>query len=256
MLKSYIKRLKQVAHAMLSLLFSFLSDCSQFYKHGYRSSGIYPMWLKQGYQFASFYCDMETVSELTNKLGWTVLQKRFNGIENFNRNWNEYTKGFGALDGEHWAGLENIFSITNQMVSKFSQPESNTPWLRIDFEDWNGLQLYTEINGFAISSAEQRYYTYDIGPAYGSATYLDDNSVPFHHGKFSTVDNDKTDDKCPSKSKGGWWWFHNTCGVANLNGYYTKHKSRMELNSIYWHAWPRVNGVRTSLRRVSMKVQY
>jgi len=159
------------------------------------------------------------------------------------------------LDGEHWAGLENIFSLTNQIALKSSQPESNTPWLRIDFEDWNGLQMYTEIMGFAISSAEERYFTYDIGPENGSATYVGGNSVPFHRGKSSTVDNDKTDDKCPSKRK-GWWCFNNSCGVSNLNGYYAKHKSRMELHSIYWHAWPRVNGVRTALRRVSMKVQY
>ena len=240
---------------MLYLLFSFLPDCSQFYERGYRSSGIYPMWLKQGYRFSSFYCDMETVSELTNKLGWTVLQKRFNGVENFDRNWNEYAKGFGTLDGEHWVGLENIFSLTNQLSAKSSQLALKTPRLRFDLEDWDGLELYVEVNGFSIASAEQQYYIFDMGPTNGSATYIGHNSVPLYHFDFSTIDNDNTDRKCPLKRKGGWW-FPKTCGLSNLNGHYSKYKSTMKFPYIYWHSWPNEYGIRTALRRVSMKVQY
>jgi len=199
---------------------------------------------------------METISELTNKLGWTVLQKRFNGVENFDRNWNQYAKGFGTLDGEHWIGLENIFSVTNQRNSKHCQLQSKSPRLRIDFEDWNGLQLYySENNEFGIATADEQYYICDIGLAYGSATYKGHKSVPLYSTDFSTIDNDNTDHKCPSKNKGGWW-FLKFCGVSNLNGHYAKQKSRMEFHTIYWHTWPKTNGVRTALRRVSMKVQY
>jgi len=198
---------------------------------------------------------MDTVSELTNKLGWTVLQKRFNGVENFDRNWNEYAKGFGTLDGEHWIGLEKIFLLTNQMTANFNQLASKSPRLRFDLEDWNGLELYAEVNGFSIATAEQQYYIYDMGPAYGPATYIGHDSVPLYRVRFSTKDNDNTNRKCPLKYNGGWW-FIDICGSSNLNGHYSKRKSTMKLHTIYWHSWPNDYGIRTALRRVSMKVQY
>ena len=164
-------------------------------------------------------------------------------------------KGFGSLDEEHWAGLENIFSLTNQNNSQYCQPVSKSPKLRIDFEDWDGLKLYTEINEFGIATAEQQYYICDIGLASGSATYKGHNSVPIYRAEFSTHDSDNTDEQCPLKRKGGWW-FVKTCGISNLNGHYSKQKSPMEFHTIYWHTWPSNYGTDTALRRVSMKVQY
>ena len=34
-----------------------------------------------------------------------VIQRRINGSVNFHRGWNEYEKGFGPKDGEHWIGM-------------------------------------------------------------------------------------------------------------------------------------------------------
>ena len=31
--------------------------------------------------------------------------KRFDGSENFNREWEDYKRGFGNLSGEFWAGI-------------------------------------------------------------------------------------------------------------------------------------------------------
>lgn len=36
--------------------------------------------------------------------GWTVVQRRFDGSENFDRNWEGYVNGFGSLNGEYWLG--------------------------------------------------------------------------------------------------------------------------------------------------------
>jgi len=242
-------------HYKLLTLFTLI-DCSETYLRGYKNNGIYLLWLQQGYRFGLFYCDMDTMSELTNKRGWAVFQKRFNGVVNFDRKWNEYSKGFGTLNGEHWAGLENIFSMTRQLysVSKFKQIPP--PRLRIDFEDWDGLQLYTEIDEFVVKGAEDQYRISVLGSAYGSATYIESNRASMTSGNvFSTVDNDNTYRKCPTRHNGGWW-FPRECGASNLNGHYSKRYSYMDFHHMFWHAWPLIMGRRTALRRVSMKIQY
>ena len=46
-----------------------------------------------------------------------VFQKRFSGTVDFNRNWADYTQGFGVLaGGEFWWGLESLQSITAQGI--------------------------------------------------------------------------------------------------------------------------------------------
>lgn len=53
----------------------------------------------------------DTVAGIT---GWTVIQRRLDGSVDFYRNWTDYRRGFGDLEGEFWLGNEHIHQLTNQ----------------------------------------------------------------------------------------------------------------------------------------------
>ncbi|CAC5425104.1 unnamed protein product [Mytilus coruscus] len=65
-----------------------------------KHSGIYrvfPVGIPEG---LLVYCDMMTAGGK-----WTVLQRRIDNSEDFNRTWQEYSEGFGNLLGEYYLGL-------------------------------------------------------------------------------------------------------------------------------------------------------
>ena len=72
------------------------------------SSGRYDIHVGEVNPFP-VYCLVSAEGE-----GWTVIQQRLTGRENFTRNWREYRDGFGALDedGDFWLGLEKIHQLT------------------------------------------------------------------------------------------------------------------------------------------------
>ena len=49
--------------------------------------------------------------------GWTLIQKRFDGSVDFNRNWSEYSNGFGVISAEHWLGNRNLHLLTKDNCS-------------------------------------------------------------------------------------------------------------------------------------------
>ena len=43
-----------------------------------------------------------------------VIQRRVDGLVDFNRTWYEYRQGFGDLSGEFWLGNIRLYSLTSE----------------------------------------------------------------------------------------------------------------------------------------------
>ena len=135
-------------------------------------SGIYQTQYLCGgkWSTASVYCDTKTGSG-----GWTVIQRRINGFENFDRPWSDYENGFEDLNGEFWYGLRNMDCLTQ------------TGWweLRVDFQYQNGTISYLHYNMFRVGCTTDGY-PLTIG-VFTGVTPTDPFSTMMHNGmQFST----------------------------------------------------------------------
>ena len=70
-------------------------NCHHALQLGNSHSGVYEIDPRDGHDSLKVYCDMKTDGG-----GWTVIQGRKDGSENFYRTWTEYEEGFGELYGE------------------------------------------------------------------------------------------------------------------------------------------------------------
>ncbi|XP_063427382.1 fibrinogen-like protein 1 isoform X2 [Mytilus trossulus] len=198
--------------------------------------------------------DMEVIKEKLDKIqnlvsniqcnpdeigGWTVIQKRYEGSVEFNRNWKDYENGFGDKRGEFWLGNKNIAKLTSEKNHE----------LRIDVEDWDGNKRYAVYKSFSVGDASTKYQL-TIGNYSGNAG---DGMSQFNGMKFSTYDqdNDNYSDNCADHAlfKGGWWY--NGCWKSNatiLNGHYT-HRNNTSQGIIY------KSFKKTSLKKSTMKIR-
>ncbi|XP_006884557.1 PREDICTED: fibrinogen gamma chain [Elephantulus edwardii] len=198
-------------------------DCQDIANKGAKESGLYfikPLKAKQ--QFL-VYCEIDESGN-----GWTVLQRRLDGSENFNRNWIQFKEGFGHLSPtgttEFWLGNEKIHLISTQSVIPYA--------LRVVLKDWSGRTSTADYATFKVGPEADKYrltYAYFIGGDAGDAfdgydfgEYPTDKFFTSHNGmQFSTWDNDndKYDDgNCAEQDGSGWWM--NKCHAGNLNGIY------------------------------------
>ncbi|XP_055632672.1 fibrinogen C domain-containing protein 1-like isoform X2 [Toxorhynchites rutilus septentrionalis] len=142
--------------------------------------------------------------------GWTIIQHRFSGEEDFYRTWEEYKRGFGKLTGEFWLGLEKIYRITN----------SGDFELMFILTDRDLNLVYAKYSLFRIGSEDEGYLITRLGNYSGTAG----DSFSYHSGmKFTTWDrkNDKipgSNNNCAVTFHGAWWY--NNCQTSNLNGRY------------------------------------
>nr|XP_008103499.1 PREDICTED: fibroleukin isoform X1 [Anolis carolinensis] len=221
-------------------------DCAEIHKQGIQDNGIYtiqPIPLRQPFEA---YCDM-----VADGGGWTMIQRRQDGTVDFNRTWQEYKKGFGSLQGEHWLGNEHLHSLTRlgQHV------------LRIELEDWHGVKRHAIYRKFKVASEANKYrltareYQGNAGNALSySRNYNHD------HKCFTTWDTDNDNysmGNCGTYYGAGWWF--DSCLAANPNGKYYHGRYSGVTNGIYWGTWYILIDKRTnqkySFKKVEMKTR-
>lgn len=123
---------------------------------------------------------------------WTVIQKRHDGSIDFNRSWDEYSKGFGEPDGEFWIGNEMLHHLTNDNCTK----------LRIVMQDIYDKTWHVDYDDFRIGSRHDGYRI-DLMGYSGNAS----NALEYqNHMKFSSIDVDLdiSNSHCAGDYEGGW----------------------------------------------------
>ncbi|XP_030567399.1 angiopoietin-related protein 7-like [Drosophila novamexicana] len=156
--------------------------------------------------------------------GWTVIQQRINGKEDFYRNWTTYREGFGSFDGDFFLGLERIHRLMR------AQPHE----LYIYMVGFDGDIRYRKYDQFAISGEKDQYTLITLGKSVGNATA---DRLQYHKNqKFTTFDRDNDNynsGNCASENKFGGGWWYDFCAHSNLNGKYYDQKV-LHTDAIFW----------------------
>lgn len=183
-----------------NFLFTLPKDCDEYYQRGYKKSGVHVIH-PVGADFSR-----HVMCHMTENGGWTVIQQRFNGSVDFQRNWTDYAKGFGNADSEYWFG--------NYLVHLLTAHENyslNVVMVDSDENTWTATY-----DDFSVSLPEDKYTLHVEGYS-GNAT----DSLGYLSGMaFSTRDrdNDASSTNCAFFYQSGWWYKH--CQTCNLNGRY------------------------------------
>ena len=176
------------------------SDCSGYHARGYRRSGVYVIHPTGATKSVKVACHM------TKDGGWTIIQRRFNGSLDFNRNWTDYTLGFGDAQEELWLGNYLIHLLTS----------NHNYSLDINMIDIYNQTWTATYDSFNVSDPSSEFRIYTNG-YHGNAT---DGMNYSQSMAFSTIDNDNDASgmNCPFFYEAGWWYKH--CQICNLNGRY------------------------------------
>ena len=179
----------------------FPRDCVELKSFGYKD-GVYTIQNKKGSSIKVF-CDMTTDGG-----GWIVLQRRFDGSVDFNRDWNSYRDGFGDVKGEHWLGNEFIHQYTSAYSTEMMAEA-------IAFDD---TKASSKMQNFKLSNEASEYiFEYDTCDGL-CVDWLQKSKGE----KFSTFDNENDKNQaenCAVAFPGGWWF--SNCYLIFFNGRYS-----------------------------------
>ncbi|XP_076113634.1 fibroleukin-like [Mytilus galloprovincialis] len=206
-----------------------VEDCTKLREYEY-ISGLYTIYPSKHKSEGG----LEVFCNMTNG-GWTVIQRRIDGKENFTRNWVEYENGFGDLQHEFWLGNKYLHLLTSSGSYK----------LRVELVRGDGTKFYAEYSNFIVGDAESKYILTVNGYSGNTGDYM----YLYNNGRrFSTFD--RYHDEHSSTSPGhtcilahgyGAWWIGPCAGYNDLNNkditkllwasmYYIKSEMRIQRN--------------------------
>ncbi|KFB47584.1 AGAP011197-PA-like protein [Anopheles sinensis] len=137
-------------------------------------SGVYRIQLAANQLPFEAFCEQNSFGG-----GWLVIQYRFNGFLDFNRNWTEYENGFGNLNQEFWFGLEKIHQLTTQKPHE----------LIVELKDFSQIYKYARYKEFLVGNSNEQYVLKKVGSYSGTAG----DSLQYEKGgKFYTKDRDSS----------------------------------------------------------------
>ncbi|XP_045890264.1 fibrinogen C domain-containing protein 1 [Micropterus dolomieu] len=213
-------------------------DCSDVMASGGAQDGVYSVFPTHDPDGFMVYCDMTTDGG-----GWTVIQRREDGSVNFFREWAAYRDGFGKTTGEHWLGLQRIYSLTG----------SGGYELRIDMADFDNATAFARYAEFSVGrdsvNPEEDGYPLTVDQYSGTAG----DSLLKHSGmRFTTKDRDQdqSENNCATYYQGAWWY--RNCHTSNLNGQYLSGGHASYADGVEWSSW---TGWQYSLRFTEMKIR-
>ncbi|XP_046288991.2 angiopoietin-4 [Marmota monax] len=210
-------------------------DCAEIHRSEATADGVYTIRVTNVSEPKKVFCGMES-----NGGGWTIIQRRVDGSEDFQRSWKEYKEGFGNPAGEYWLGNEAVHQLTSRATYS----------LRVELEDWEGQEAYAQYERFQLGSEAQLYrislsgYNGSVGRQTG---------LFLQSANFSTrdADNDNCVCKCAQLMSGGWWF--DACGLSNLNGaYYQNGQHLRRMDGVRWQYF---RGPGYSLRATRMMIR-
>lgn len=174
-----------------------------------RSSSCLPFGNSSG-TYEIYAPGMDDPFKVRCSAGWIVIQQRFNGKEDFRRNWTEYREGFDSFDEDFFLGLEKIHRLTS----------SHRHELQINMKDIYGTHIYAVYDQFEVSGEDDQYRLFSLGNCTGNEYGRKDYLREHEHQKFYTYDRDVPGYHCAQSHLVGGWWFAKVCGRSNLNGEY------------------------------------
>ncbi|CAJ0592974.1 unnamed protein product [Cylicocyclus nassatus] len=193
-----------------------MTDCADWYKAGYKDSGVYSISLNGTSH--NVYCSMD------NGGGWTVFQNRVNNNGSFwDRSWDDYKNGFNTERmtnvSNFWLGLELLHQLTEKdkdVTLRVEMMGDRTPGSSKALSSWSN-----EYTRFKVAGKSSKFQLTDL--------YLDNqgkgtsiwNSLIYSVGaNFSAVDHiNDPQSNCVWQYKMGGWWLRN-CALSSLNGDY------------------------------------
>ncbi|XP_063078427.1 microfibril-associated glycoprotein 4-like [Engraulis encrasicolus] len=221
-------------------------DCEDIFINESRHDGYYTIYPFGEERPLEVYCDMscdEDESHESQRGQWTVIQRRFDGILNFVRPYEQYISYFGVKDGEYWLGLQNMHLLT--WGGRYA--------LQVDVEDYDGGRASALYNSFMVESE-----THGFKLSISEFTNLGaGDALARHNGAmFSSFDKDQDGNAYRFWGAGpnGGFWYHSgyDCCQANVNGLYKyKIDHAASKGGIFWSTW----SASSSLKAVTMKIR-